>query len=164
SRIYFLRSFFDYPIRLSPATLRKLGLLRTVRIGFSYLWSVLFPPPKVENLEQFIISRFGVELYNTFFKSYTEKVWGVPCHQISAEWGHQRIKGLSLMQAVRHAFTRRAAASAGVPGNAQTSLIERFLYPELGPGQLWDKVAARVRDGGGAIRLAHRVEHLHLAG
>ena len=99
SRIYFLRKFFDYPIQLSKATLANLGPARTVRIGFSYLRAMLFPIRKVENLEQFFINRFGRELYLTFFKSYTEKVWGVPCNKISAEWGAQRIKGLSIRKA-----------------------------------------------------------------
>src|ERR1019366_6613081 len=95
SRIYYLRQFFEYPIQLTRTTLVQLGLLRTLRIGFSYLRSMLFPQKDAVNLEQFFINRFGRELYLTFFKDYTEKVWGVPCNQISAEWGEQRIKGLS---------------------------------------------------------------------
>ncbi|MGZ6264344.1 MAG: NAD(P)-binding protein, partial [Bdellovibrionota bacterium] len=91
SRIYFLRRFFTYPITLSLDTIRKLGILKTAWIGLSYLRSVLFPIRPEENLEQFFINRFGHKLYATFFKSYTEKVWGVPCNQISAEWGAQRI-------------------------------------------------------------------------
>src|SRR5258708_7385514 len=96
SRIYFLRKFFDYPISLNMDTLLNLGPLRTIRIGISYLRSVLFPIRNEANLEQFFINRFGRELYLTFFKSYTEKVWGVECRKISAEWGAQRIKGLSI--------------------------------------------------------------------
>src|SRR5271155_865184 len=153
SRVYFRRQFFDYPITLNLTTIRNLGPWRVIRAGVSYAHASLFPRQPERSLEDFLINRFGAELYRTFFKSYTEKVWGVPCHQISAEWGAQRIKGLSLMQAVLHALTRRSWPAAG---GGQTSLIERFLYPELGPGQLWDKVAARVRDGGGTIRLSHR--------
>jgi len=165
SRIYFRRQFFDYPITLNLATIRKLGPGRFLRAGLSYAHAALFPRHPERSLEDFLINRFGAEFYRTFFKSYTEKVWGVPCHEISAEWGAQRIKGLSLVQAVRHALTTRwQATSTSAPDKAQTSLIERFLYPELGPGQLWDKVAARVSDGGGAIRLLHRVEQLHLTG
>jgi protoporphyrinogen oxidase len=162
SRVYFRRRFFDYPIRLNLTTIRNLGLWRFIRAGASYVRASLFPRRLERSLEDFLINRFGAELYRIFFKSYTEKVWGVPCHEISAEWGAQRIKGLSLMQAVRHALTRGAAPGSSRGG--QTSLIERFLYPELGPGQLWDKVAARVRAGGGTIRLLHRVERLQIAG
>lgn len=93
SRIYYLRQFFDYPISLSKDTLLKLGVWRTARIGMSYVRSALFPIKNEENLEQFFINRFGSELYHTFFKSYTEKVWGVACNRISADWGAQRIKG-----------------------------------------------------------------------
>jgi protoporphyrinogen oxidase len=163
SRVYFQRQFFDYPIRLNLTTIRNLGLRRFIRAGASYARASLFPRRPERSLEDFLINRFGAELYRIFFKSYTEKVWGVPCHQISAEWGAQRIKGLSLMQAVRHALTRGAASAVG-SGGGQTSLIERFLYPELGPGQLWDKVADQVRDGGGTIRLLHRVERLQITG
>src|SRR3954469_10234450 len=92
SRIYFLRKFFEYPIQLSAETLRNLGLYRVTKIGFSYLRVALFPPKQIDNLEEFFISRFGRELYLTFFKSYTEKVWGVPCEDISAKWGAQRIR------------------------------------------------------------------------
>ncbi len=163
SRVYFRRRFFDYPIRLNLTTIRNLGLWRFIRAGASYARASLFPRRPERSLEDFLINRFGAELYRIFFKSYTEKVWGVPCHQISAEWGAQRIKGLSLMQAVRHALTRGVAPAEGSRGG-QTSLIECFLYPELGPGQLWDEVAARVRAGGGTIRLLHRVERLQITG
>ncbi len=96
SRIYFLRRFFDYPISLTATTFRNLGLVRTVRCGLSYLRAALLPQREERSLEDFIINRFGKQLYLTFFKSYTEKVWGVSCNEISAEWGAQRIKGLSL--------------------------------------------------------------------
>jgi protoporphyrinogen oxidase len=162
SRIYFRRKFFDYPIKLSLTTIRNLGPWRFTKAGASYAWASMFPRHPEHSLEDFLINRFGEELYRIFFKSYTEKVWGVPCDQISAEWGAQRIKGLSLMNAVIHALTRRSPMSAG--GSGQTSLIERFLYPELGPGQMWEEVATRIRDGGGEIRLLHRVEHVQLLG
>jgi protoporphyrinogen oxidase len=153
SRIYFLRKFFEYPIQLTRDTLVKLGLRRTLRIGFSYLRSALFPIRRVENLEQFFINRFGRELYLTFFKSYTEKVWGVSCRQISAEWGAQRIKGLSIRSALAH-FARqvfgRGAKDIAQKGT-ETSLIEEFLYPKFGPGQMWEEVAAKVVALGGEI-------------
>lgn len=152
SRIYFLRKFFDYPIRLSRATLANLGPLRTLRIGFSYLYAMTFPIRNVENLEQFFINRFGRELYLTFFKSYTEKVWGVPCNEISAEWGAQRIKGLSIRKALAH-FLKQSVKSSGdiTQKGTETSLIEQFLYPKLGPGQMWEKVARRVQELGGEV-------------
>jgi protoporphyrinogen oxidase len=151
SRIYFLRKFFEYPIQLSKATLQNLGPARTIRIGLSYLRAVMFPIRKVENLEQFFINRFGRELYLTFFKSYTEKVWGVPCHKISAEWGAQRIKGLSIRKAIAH-FLQKSGKDGGIAQKGtETSLIEQFLYPKFGPGQMWEKIARRVQQMGGEI-------------
>jgi protoporphyrinogen oxidase len=152
SRIYFLRKFFDYPIQLSMATLGNLGLARSLRIAFSYLRAMLFPIRKVENLEQFFINRFGRELYLTFFKSYTEKVWGVPCDKISAEWGAQRIKGLSIRKALAH-FLKQSTKSPGdiAQKATETSLIEQFLYPKFGPGQMWETVAKRVQEMGGEV-------------
>jgi protoporphyrinogen oxidase len=171
SRIYYLRRFFDYPIRMSRDTLAKLGLLRTVKIGLSYLGSAMFPLKEETTLEQFLINRFGNELYRTFFKSYTEKVWGVPCHQISAEWGAQRIKGLSLTALMRHAMKgafRRGGQHVGQNDVGQkgteTSLIEQFLYPKLGPGQMWEEVARRVREMGGEIRTGYTVKGLRTEG
>jgi protoporphyrinogen oxidase len=152
SRIYFTRQFFDYPLRLTGETLGKLGLLRIFRIGVSYLRSALLPIRPVQNLEQFFINRFGRELYRTFFKSYTEKVWGVPCSQISAEWGAQRIKGLSITKSVMHFLKQKFHKSADVAQKQmETSLIEQFLYPKLGPGQMWELVADEVRRMGGEI-------------
>jgi len=162
SRIYYLRRFFDYPISLSKDTLLKLGLWRTFKVGLSYVRSALFPIKKEETLEQFFINRFGRELYGTFFKSYTEKVWGVPCNQISAEWGAQRIKGLSvwstLMHAARKAF-KKGGGNIGQKGT-ETSLIEQFLYPEFGPGQMWEEVARRIKEMGGEIHTDCRAERL----
>ena len=161
SRIYFLRKFFEYPIRLNPDTLTKLGLVRVMRIGLSYLKAVLFPPRKVENLEEFFISRFGRELYTTFFKSYTEKVWGVPCNQISAEWGEQRIKSLSVTKTVLHFISQAFRSSADLAQKKiETSLIEQFLYPKFGPGQMWEEVARQVLAMGGEIRTQMEVEKL----
>ncbi len=163
SRIYYLRQFFNYPINLSFDTLSKLGLMRTIRIGLSYMKSTLFPMRNPKNLEEFFIKRFGKELYLTFFKSYTEKVWGTSCRDISAEWGAQRIKGLSITKAILH-FIKQALPSRGTGGIAQkgteTSLIEQFLYPKLGPGQMWDVVAQRIRDKGGQIKTGFNVERI----
>jgi protoporphyrinogen oxidase len=163
SRIYFLRRFFDYPIKLTADTLGKLGLMRTLKIGFSYLRARLFPRKVEKSLEDFLINRFGRQLYLTFFKSYTEKVWGVPCEQISAEWGAQRIKGLSLTTAVLHflkkAFSRSKDQAIQQKGT-ETSLIEKFLYPKYGPGQLWEHAADQIRDQGGEILLGWRATRL----
>jgi protoporphyrinogen oxidase len=167
SRIYFLRRFFDYPIRLSAATFRNMGLVRTVRCGLSYLRTALGGKREERSLEDFFINRFGRQLYLTFFKSYTEKVWGVPCDQISAEWGAQRVKGLSLKAVAVHflkkTFARRPAQDLAQK-QTETSLIERFLYPKLGPGQLWEHVAERIRLGGGEIHFGVTVDRVHVAG
>jgi protoporphyrinogen oxidase len=161
SRIYFLRTFFDYPIRMNGETVRKLGVGKMIRIGLSYLKVVCFPIRDEKNLEQFFINRFGKELYLTFFKSYTEKVWGIPCDQISAEWGAQRIKGLSILKTVSHflksAFRKKSDLSQK---DTETSLIEQFLYPKLGPGQMWDEVAKRVTERGARILTGHEVSRL----
>ena len=154
SRIYFLRKFFDYPIQLSKDTLVKLGLVRAFRIGISYMLRAAFPIQNVKNLEQFFINRFGSELYKTFFKSYTEKVWGVPCEKIGAEWGEQRIKGLSILKTIAHHIKKMFRGSDGrdiAQKNTETSLIEQFLYPKFGPGQMWEVVAQKVIELGGAI-------------
>jgi protoporphyrinogen oxidase len=155
SRIYSLGKFFDYPVQLTRDTLMNLGLRRTLRIGLSYLRSAFFASRREANLEEFLINRFGRELYLTFFKSYTEKVWGVACNQISAEWGAQRIKGLSIRKAILHFLKAPGKKSMSTDEIAQksteTSLIEQFLYPKLGPGQMWEEVAGRIVAEGGQI-------------
>jgi protoporphyrinogen oxidase len=153
SRIYFLRKFFDYPIQLTPGTLANLGLRRTLRIALSYAHSALFPIRPAVNLEQFFINRFGRELYLTFFKSYTEKVWGARCEEISSEWGAQRIKGLSIRRAIAHFLKQALGRSRQEVAQKQTetSLIEQFLYPKFGPGQVWEEVARKVTAMGGEV-------------
>jgi protoporphyrinogen oxidase len=127
------------------------------------MYSALFPVKPEQTLEQFFINRFGRELYSTFFKSYTEKVWGVPCNRISAEWGAQRIKGLSIWATLAHAL-RKVFKKATSPDIAQkgtqTSLIEQFLYPKFGPGQMWEEVARRIREMGGEIHTGCRVDRI----
>jgi protoporphyrinogen oxidase len=158
SRIYFLRQFFPYPIRLDVSTLRKLGAKRTVRIFFSYLYASLFPVKPEKTLEDFFINRFGRELYQTFFKSYTEKVWGVSCKDLTAEWGAQRVKGLSLWKALQHFAKSLVPHRADVAQKqTETSLIERFLYPKFGPGQMWQVVAEHVQQKGGQVLLKQNV-------
>jgi protoporphyrinogen oxidase len=169
SRIYYLRKFFDYPIKLSGTTIQNLGPVRMAKIGVSYIASRLHPIKEEKSLEDFLINRFGRELYLTFFKSYTEKVWGTPCDKISSEWGAQRIKGLSLTTALKH-FLKKTFTPAPKPATGQkndiaqkgtdTSLIERFLYPKFGPGQLWEHVAEKVAAMGGEIHMGWMVEGL----
>jgi protoporphyrinogen oxidase len=167
SRIYFLHRFFDYPIRLTAGTLKKMGAVRTFRCGLSYMLSALLPQREEHSLEDFLINRFGKQLYLTFYKSYTEKVWGVPCHEISAEWGAQRIKGLSLKKVVVHylkaTFGRRQSGHIAQK-HTETSLIEKFLYPKLGPGQLWEHVAGLIRNGGGEIHFGVAIDRIHIEG
>jgi protoporphyrinogen oxidase len=169
SRIYFLRKFFDYPIKLTPETLRGLGLPRTMKVGFSYLRARGIPRKPETSLEDFIVNRFGKQLYGLFFESYTEKVWGVHPRHISAEWGAQRIKGLSLTSAVKH-FVKQAFSGAKKNSGdlsqkgVETSLIERFLYPKFGPGQLWEHVASMVQNNGGELHMQTRVTELRVEG
>jgi len=154
SRIFYLRHFFDYPLSLGLSTVKNLGLMRMVRIGLSYLRSLVFPVKNERTLEDFFINRFGRELYLTFFKDYTEKVWGVACTEIGADWGAQRIKGLSITSAIWHALKNIAGTSGDVSQKStETSLIERFLYPKFGPGQIWEAVADRVVSAGGEVNL-----------
>lgn len=158
SRIYYRRRFFDYPLKLNSATIANMGLLETARIGLSYGQAQLQPRIPESSLEDFFINRFGDRLYRTFFKDYTEKVWGVPCGEISAEWGAQRIKGLSIAKALAHGLkTPFRSAKDTAQRHTETSLIERFLYPKLGPGQMWEEVARRIAAQGGTIKLRHRV-------
>ena len=158
SRIFYRRRFFDYPLKLNADTLMNLGVAETLRVGLSYAGARLARRFPESSLEDFLINRFGERLYRTFFKDYTEKVWGVPCAQISAAWGAQRIKGLSVAKALGHAIRAPFRASGDTSQkDLETSLIERFLYPKLGPGQMWEAVARDVVSRGGHIHLQHRV-------
>ncbi len=157
SSILYLRKRFDYPLNLSLETMKKFGFWRLVKITISYFFSK-FIISKPQNLEQFFIKRFGKTLYLTFFKSYTEKVWGVPCNEISAEWGEQRIKKLSFSRALFHFFKPKNQQIS--QKNVETSLIERFLYPRLGPGQMWEAVAEEIKKKGGKIIFGARVTEL----
>ena len=158
SRIFYRRRFFDYPLKLSADTLGKMGVVETCKIGWSYGRARVAHNRRPEiTLEDFFINRFGHRLYRTFFKDYTEKVWGVPCREISAEWGAQRIKGLSITKALANAVKSPFRGSDTSQKRTETSLIERFLYPKLGPGQMWEEVARRVKQLGGGIHLRHRV-------
>jgi protoporphyrinogen oxidase len=164
SRIFFHRRFFQYPITLEAQTIRNLGLWRTARIGVSYVLTRLRPARRERSLEDFFINRFGPELYRTFFRDYTEKVWGVACREIKPEWGAQRIKGLSVTRAVLHALRKPFQRSGSLAQKeVETSLIEQFMYPKFGPGQMWEEVARQIVAHGGEIRMRQRVTGLRVA-
>jgi len=157
SRILFTGKFFDYPITLSKRTLLNLGVWKVMKIGFSYIWARLAPIKEERSLEDFLINRFGRELYRTFFRDYTEKVWGVPCDKIKAEWGAQRIKGLSITKALLHAFKQMTKSKGDLrQKEVETSLIERFFYPKFGPGQMWELVAQQVQERGAELRMGQK--------
>lgn len=159
SRIYFNKQFFDYPLKLNPDTLLKLGPWKTFTFGLSYVWAKVHPRKPETSLEDFLVNRFGRKLYRQFFKEYTEKVWGVPCGEISAAWGAQRIKSLSVVKAITHALKKML----GLGGKAeQTSLIESFLYPKYGPGQMWETAAKRFVEQGGTLLMQSRVNGIDI--
>src|SRR4051794_20050598 len=157
SRIYWNGKFLDYPLN-GTDVIKKLGPIELTRAGLSYLWAALFKrnAPE-ENLEQWVSKRFGWRLYSLFFKSYNEKVWGVPTTEIRAEWAAQRIKGLSFFSAAKAAFF-------GNKGNKIKSLIGEFNYPRYGPGQMWDAMTARIRELGGEVHTGCAVTALHVDG
>ena len=160
SRIYYLRRFFDYPISLKFGTIANLGLIRTARAAIGYAVSRCRRRPREDSLEDFLVNRFGLPLYRMFFEDYTRKVWGVHPREISAQWGAQRIRGLSLSGAILSALKRMAPQHWFEDlrqKNTETSLIDRFCYPKLGPGQLWECVAGDIREMGGEIRMRHKV-------
>lgn len=151
TRIYFLNKFFDYPIKLSLKTFLNLGFIRTFKIGMSFLKSSLFKIKNEKNLEDFFINRFGKELYLTFFKGYTEKVWGISCNEIPADWGAQRVKDLSIGKAVINALKSSLKLMKITEKNNETSLTEFFYYPENGAGTMCEKMAAEFKNHGGKI-------------
>ncbi|MBP7508618.1 MAG: NAD(P)/FAD-dependent oxidoreductase [Prolixibacteraceae bacterium] len=165
SRVFYLKKFFDYPITINSTTLFNLGFFRIFKIGFSYLWIKVHPVKNIQSLEDFFISRFGKELYKTFFKDYTEKVWGVPCTEIPADWGAQRIKELSVTKALKHALRSLWRKQSSIEQkDTETSLIENFMYPKLGPGQMWETVLETIEKKGGKIIRNAEVTELTLNG
>ncbi len=162
SRIFYRRRFFPYPLSITPGVAARLGWLNTVRIGLSYVAARVRPRRDETYLDAFFVNRFGRRLYETFFRDYTRKVWGVGCDEIRADWGAQRVKGLSLTravaQAVRDVFTSKAAKARE---ERETSLITRFFYPKYGPGQMWEAVAEQVAEAGGAVRHHRKVVGVH---
>ena len=138
SRIYWHGKFFDYPVSLKPQTLKNMGFIQTMKVGFSYLKSLIHKLPE-DNLENFYINRFGKALYGMFFEGYTEKLWGRHPSVISADWGSQRVKGISIMAVLKDAWGKLVGKEKKA-GEGETSLIEEFWYPKFGPGQLWETV------------------------
>ncbi len=162
SRILYRRQFFKYPLSLEFATFKKMGFVNTARIGVSYVWAKMFAIKPEASLEDFFINRFGRELYTTFFKNYTEKVWGVPCTAIKPDWGAQRIKGVSISKVVGQALKSILSRRMGYrQKEVETSLVDNFLYPKFGPGQLWEDVASQVQVKGGKVLLRHTVIGFH---
>jgi protoporphyrinogen oxidase len=156
SRIYYDGKFFDYPLKPMNALL-GLGPVEAVRIGLSYLWAQVFPHKEERNFKQWVSNRFGSRLFEIFFETYTEKVWGMPCTEINADWAAQRIKNLDLVSAVKNALL---GARLNAEGEVITTLIEEFHYPRLGPGQMWETAARRLAGKGIETHLEHRVESI----
>ena len=153
SRIYYDRKFFHYPLKPVNAFM-NLGPIRSASAVLSYLKARLFPIRPERSVEDWVVNRFGRMLFEIFFKTYTEKVWGMPTSEISADWAAQRIKGLSLKAAILDAIrpTRRPDGGAVIK-----TLIDNFQYPRLGPGQMWEAARDLVRAGGGAVQMDRRV-------
>ncbi len=159
SRIYFLKKFFDYPISIKPETIKNMGFVRTIKAGFGYIWACIFKKDE-DSLKSFYINRFGAPLYEMFFEGYTEKLWGINPAEISADWGAQRVKGLSLKKALWSIISKPFAKNSK---KVETSLIEQFHYPKKGPGQLWETMADRITEMGGQILLNCRATEFKLS-
>lgn len=153
SRIYFLKKFFDYPISFKPETFINMGFINVIKAGFGYL-ACCIKKRKENSLEDFYINRFGIPLYRMFFEDYTEKLWGIHPRSIAPDWGAQRVKGLSLLGVIKNCLLKPFIKKEKV----ETSLIEEFLYPKKGPGQLYESIAAKIEEMGGKIILNNSVK------
>ncbi|MDR2552393.1 MAG: NAD(P)/FAD-dependent oxidoreductase [Treponema sp.] len=158
SRIFYRRRFFDYPVSLKPETFLNMGLFNTILAGFSFLYSSV-KKRKENSLEDFYINRFGRHLYRLFFEDYTEKVWGIHPAQLSPSWGAQRVKELSVGAVIKEALVKIINPHHKTK---QTSLIEQFYYPKMGPGQLWSLAAEKITQMGGRIHYNRRVSGIHI--
>src|SRR6201986_1747944 len=156
SRIYWNDKFLEYPLQ-GMDVIRKLGFVELTRCRASYLWAAVKPKGREDTFEEWVSNRFGKRLYHHFFKTYTEKLWGVKATEIRAEWAAQRIKGLSFFSAARAAFF-------GNKGNQIKSLISEFNYPRFGPGQMWEKMRDEIRARGGEVRLNAPVTQIRFDG
>jgi len=160
SRIYYLKKFFDYPVSMKKETFMNMGIVRTLKAGFSYL-KTIFIKKKEDSLENFYINRFGKVLYGMFFEKYTEKLWGRHPSQISADWGAQRVKGLSIKAVIKDMFSKIFKTKKN-KDKTETSLIEEFWYPKYGPGQLWETLALEFEKLGGKINKGYLVKNLNI--
>jgi protoporphyrinogen oxidase len=156
SRIFYDGKYYDYPLKASNA-LKNLGIIEAVRCVLSYAWAQIHPPKDQSNYEDWLVARFGWRLYRRFFKTYTEKVWGVAVRDMPADWAAQRVKGLSLGKAIINSLTPKRNQKE------ITSLIEEFRYPKLGPGMMWERCAERIEELGGSVMLKHVVTDIHYA-
>ena len=156
SRIYYQKKFFYYPLKASNALL-GLGIWNSFMMVFSYLRAQMFPVKNESTFEDWISNRFGKRLYHTFFKTYTEKVWGIPCDKISADWAAQRIKGLSLVTTIKNALLSSAVKDKG---DIIKTLIDAFDYPEKGPGMMWEMVAESIQEDSSTLRMKSGVERI----
>ncbi len=162
SHIYFKRRFIDYPVTPSWHTLRDIGLCNAMRSAAGYVAAKVRPRRPETTLEDFYINRFGRPLYRMFFEDYTAKVWGIHPSGMNADWGSQRVKGLSISALLRDMLTRQRKRQCGSGTHVETSLIGQFRYPKYGPGQLWDAVAQQVRQHGGTILTGHPVTAVNI--
>ncbi len=160
SRIFFDRKFYDYPISLKIETFKNMGLLKTIACGFSYIGAMIFKRQE-KSLEDFYVNRFGKKLYSMFFEYYTENLWGRHPSEIDPSWGAQRVKGVSILEVLRNAFRKKTGKTGG---KVETSLIEEFSYPKLGPGQLWDVTAEEIKKLGGTIIMNAKVVKIRKKG
>ena len=158
SRIYYKKKFFDYPISLKWSTIKNMGLGTTMVAGFSYLGSCIHKR-KEDSLENFYINRFGKQLYRMFFEKYTEKLWLRKPSEISADWGSQRVKGVSIKAVLKDMFNK--AFGKKNSNNTETSLIEEFWYPKYGPGHLWERLSQRVVEMGAELKMGHGVQKIN---
>ncbi|MDR1725479.1 MAG: NAD(P)/FAD-dependent oxidoreductase [Bacteroidales bacterium] len=159
SRIFYLKKFFDYPISLSFQTFANMGLWRTVKAGFGYFASIIHKR-KETSLENFYINRFGKPLYRMFFENYTEKVWGVHPSKLGADWGSQRVKGVSVTKIIVDVITKPFKSKSSK--NIETSLIESFVYPKLGAGQIWEEAAKEIVANGSTVELNNRIKQINV--
>ncbi len=160
SRIYYEGRFYSYPLRAFEA-LRNLGLIRSASCMLSYAKAKAFPNKDVRSFEDWVVNQFGHKLYSIFFKTYTEKVWGMPCDTMSADWAAQRIKGLSLGKAVLDGLRRSLGLNKRPnDGMATKTLLEHFRYPRLGPGMMWDAARDHVVAGGNQVLMGHALKQL----
>lgn len=162
SRIFYLRNFFEYPISIKFETFKNMGILRTLKAGLGYIKSTIFKQ-KEDSLENFYINRFGKPLYKMFFEDYTEKVWGIHPSKLGADWGAQRVKGLSLLKIFTHIIKNILNTNKSIEQKqSETSLIEQFIYPKYGPGQLWETVSSEIQSKGGEILKENKIIKINI--